>query len=304
MAWIESHDELRQHPKTKRLARLLGVSLPTAAGHLHFLWHWALRYAEDGRLGKYDIEEVAEAAAWDGDPQQFVDAMVDCGIDGSGFLDNTDGLALHDWHDYAGKLIEKRRKDAERKQQVRASDGRPPDVRGTSNGQRPDGAGNRTVPNRTVPKEKTPDGVSSNRRSDTAVREVFAYWQERLGHPHTKLSPDRKRKLAARLNEGESVERLKQAIDGCAASSFHQGENDQGRKYDSVELLFRNAGKVEEFCCLSPNAPPSGGAWTDEERRRMEEACALNADGRWEEAQDLCAGSDGMWMEVVRRGRA
>ena len=34
MAWIEAHQELRNHPKTKKAARLLGISRPQMIGHL------------------------------------------------------------------------------------------------------------------------------------------------------------------------------------------------------------------------------------------------------------------------------
>ena len=37
MAWIELHQALVAHPKTKRLARRLGVNLPTAIGGALFL---------------------------------------------------------------------------------------------------------------------------------------------------------------------------------------------------------------------------------------------------------------------------
>ena len=61
MAWIESHQELWRHPKTKKLARLLAVSVPTAIGHLHGIWYWALDFAQDGDLRRYDPEERASA---------------------------------------------------------------------------------------------------------------------------------------------------------------------------------------------------------------------------------------------------
>ena len=50
MAWIKSQQVLREHPKLKRLARRLEVSVPAALGHLHMLWWWALDYAQDGDL--------------------------------------------------------------------------------------------------------------------------------------------------------------------------------------------------------------------------------------------------------------
>ena len=74
MAWIESHQELGRHPKTRRLMRQLGVSLPTAIGHLHCLWWWALDFAQEGEITKYDAEAIADAALWDGEPQMFLDA--------------------------------------------------------------------------------------------------------------------------------------------------------------------------------------------------------------------------------------
>jgi hypothetical protein len=61
MAWLESHQDLRDHPKTARLRRRLGVSLPAAIGHLHLLWWWALTYADDGDLSGYDPDVIADA---------------------------------------------------------------------------------------------------------------------------------------------------------------------------------------------------------------------------------------------------
>jgi hypothetical protein len=111
MAWIESHQELGRHPKTARAARRLGLSRATVVGHLHYLWWWCLDYASDGDLSGYSAEEIAEAAAWDGDPSAFVSALVE-----AGFLDRTDGrLVVHDNADYNGKL--KRQRDDNRRRQ-------------------------------------------------------------------------------------------------------------------------------------------------------------------------------------------
>jgi hypothetical protein len=48
MPWIESHTNLARHPKTRRLCRLLDVSVPAAIGHLHLFWHWVLEFAPSG----------------------------------------------------------------------------------------------------------------------------------------------------------------------------------------------------------------------------------------------------------------
>ncbi|MDP4128395.1 MAG: hypothetical protein Q8912_15875 [Bacillota bacterium] len=101
MAWIESNQGLGRHPKTHKLARLLDQSAVTVVGHLHYLWWWALDYAQDGNIGKYDELEIAEACMWMGDHHSFVDALIQ-----AGFVDKTEsGLLIHDWFDYAGRLM-------------------------------------------------------------------------------------------------------------------------------------------------------------------------------------------------------
>lgn len=119
MAWIESHQSLANHRKLMRLCAQLGVSRPQAIGHLHLLWWWALdNVGPDGDLGDITDEELAMAAQWDGDPHEFADALTR-----SGFVDvHEDGSRwLHDWWDYAGKLLDKRARDRERMRQARGS---------------------------------------------------------------------------------------------------------------------------------------------------------------------------------------
>lgn len=125
MTWIESHDTLAQHPKTRRACRILSIAAPQMIGHLHLLWWWAMSYADDGDLGDFDERDIADAAQWDGDPALFVEALTDCGPGESpGFLDrdpDTGRLMIHDWDEYAGKLVERRRANAERMREKRAT---------------------------------------------------------------------------------------------------------------------------------------------------------------------------------------
>ena len=104
--WIESHQGVKTHPKTKRLMRYLAIPLPAAIGHLHCFWWWALDHAQDGSLDKYDAYDIADAAAWDSsDAEMFLKGMID-----AGFIDSDNGnLLIHDWMDYAGRLIDQRK---------------------------------------------------------------------------------------------------------------------------------------------------------------------------------------------------
>jgi len=156
MSWVESHQEIARHPKTKRLARALDISIPTTVGHLHILWHWCLDFAQDGDVTEFWADTIADAAMWEGDPETFALALVN-----TGWLDDAgDGsrIMIHDWDDYAGKLIEKRRADAERKRAARAKDvqdtssGHPTDIPVTAHVTVPNLTGQDTTePNRTEP---------------------------------------------------------------------------------------------------------------------------------------------------------
>lgn len=142
MAWLEVHQELPSHPKTVKAGRLLDIRRTSVVGHMVSLWLWALDHAQDGDLSGYDADEIANAAGWDGEPQAFVDALLTCGRQGkAGFLEIVDEkLLIHDWLEYTGKLIERRRQDAERKRTGRrneitgTSSGHPADIRRTSGG--------------------------------------------------------------------------------------------------------------------------------------------------------------------------
>jgi len=118
MAWIESHQELKDHPKTRKLSRHLGITVPAAIGHLHCLWWWALEYAQDGDLSEYDAEDIAEAAMWEGEAAPFTDGLVKAGFIDS--TDDTDAVMIHDWMEYAGRLVTSRRRKSEAMKEKRA----------------------------------------------------------------------------------------------------------------------------------------------------------------------------------------
>lgn len=112
MAWIESHQELWRHPKLKKLSRILEISKQEAVGYLHVLWWWALDYAQSGQvIPPHEMVDIADAVEWTGNAEVLVNALIE-----AGFLEkNEDGICIHDWYDYAGKLVERREKDRERK---------------------------------------------------------------------------------------------------------------------------------------------------------------------------------------------
>lgn len=142
MAWLKSHQELSNHPKMKKLARVLGINKVQAIGHLHMLWWWALDFAKDGDLSKYDHFDIADAAEWEADQDIFVNALLESGFlergsvnkktcsdenklnekacsDENKLSSKRGTLYIHDWDEYGGKLIANTQKDTERKRKQR-----------------------------------------------------------------------------------------------------------------------------------------------------------------------------------------
>jgi hypothetical protein len=102
---------------------------------------------------------------------------------------------------------------------------------------------NRIDKNR-IDKNKT----NTSDKSDIDILNIFGHWCSRMKKANnTKLTKDRKAKIKARLKEGYTVDQIKQAIDGCARSPYHMGQNDQGTVYDDLTLICRNGSKIEWF---------------------------------------------------------
>lgn len=100
-------------------------------------------------------------------------------------------------------------------------------------------------------------------RSDPA-RDIFEYWQGIMEKPRAKFGADQRKKINARLEEGWEPDLLKQAVDGCKASDWHMGANPRNRRYDSIDLIFRNAGKVQEFIDLNQSTnTTAAAAWLE-----------------------------------------
>jgi hypothetical protein len=194
VAWIESHQELRDHPKRKRLSRLLDISRRETIGLLHELWWWAYDYAAEGDLSTFTDEDIADAIDWEHDPGALIAALTQ-----SGFIN--DDRQIHDWEDFAQKWIERRQADKERK---RAKRQQPKPVQEMSNGhpaEIPSLSGvtgpNHTGPNHTGPDVTSPQPPPRRGGAAPAARERRAKAHESANgvmplpppHPPPKLGP-------------------------------------------------------------------------------------------------------------------
>ena len=103
MAWIQIHQQLKDHRKVLAAADELDIEPAHMLGLLISFWLWAIDNAPDGSLAGISDRMIARAAQWDKDPEEFVAALTSASL-----LDVTeDGvLEIHDWSEYTGKLIE------------------------------------------------------------------------------------------------------------------------------------------------------------------------------------------------------
>ena len=208
MAWIELHQSLPAHRKTMRLRRELKIKTAQAVGHLCMLWLWCLDNCPSGDISGLTSCEIAEAAGYEGkDPDAFVSAL-----QASGYLD--DDMHVHDWEEYAGRLIDKRSQNAQRMRDKRA---RAVNVHGTCSARAThvQGLPYPTVPNSTVPNSTVPLSSSTDDSNSAQGDDLTAYITANLYTP-TSGNWAALREIMA---DGMSTDMVKLAVDAANAQN-------------------------------------------------------------------------------------
>lgn len=115
--WGRYDVDLCNHFKTKKASRLLHTEVPCVIGHLICMWSWAMKMkvGADGDVSHIDRCDLAAEAQWKGDPDEFINALVD-----SGFLEaDGDRLYIHDWAEYGGSVLSAQEKNKEKQARFR-----------------------------------------------------------------------------------------------------------------------------------------------------------------------------------------
>lgn len=96
------------HPKIRRLAKILNISRTHAVGIVECLFHFTMEHAPQGNVGKWTDEEIADGIGWETDPKPLIDALL-----AAGWLDADDQfrLLVHDWADHADRGVRMRLKN-------------------------------------------------------------------------------------------------------------------------------------------------------------------------------------------------
>jgi hypothetical protein len=264
MAFIESHQKVERHRKTKRLMSIMNWSLDITVGKLHRFWWWALDYAEDGDLSRFTPEELGDSVGLSGDTSsRWVEAMLE-----SGWFDREPYFRIHDWWDYVGAFL--RSKYKRNKEKWEAIRDKCLDKKSTCNGYvtvtQPLREGyvtalpNLTIPNQAKEEEKEPFSLSDLQGKYPQARETLKRLQANLdeirkGQPRRmlvwaksiELEPDAQDKFFTRIaNHGE-----KAVFDAVLAESEATGEKSLAKMWDHVGKALDKLAKHE----IKPVAP-------------------------------------------------
>jgi len=81
LAWIEVHQHLKEHRKTRKFKNLMGITRAQAIGHLIMLWLWGIDNTDDhGIIMDADYDDIAIACDYHEDSQMIVSALITAGF--------------------------------------------------------------------------------------------------------------------------------------------------------------------------------------------------------------------------------
>ncbi len=253
MAWIEAHQELADHPKIYKLAKLLRINDENAPiGILLRLWWWAMDYAPDGSLGRYDADDLARATHWKGDAEDLLEALI-----GAGWIDKgPEGLQIHDWYQYAGRLMEQREikreqgrarqqrfKERHQKPEPEPDPGAPAEdnaeVTRYSRVSNAPTVQNTTQQNTTQQDQKEEAVAGPGRSAPCPFSEIVDLFNMTCSSfPKVKsITESRKKAIGARWREIQSLDAFREIFTAAEASPFLKGSNDRGWRADFDWIL-------------------------------------------------------------------
>lgn len=82
------------------------------------------------------------------------------------------------------------------------------------------------------------------------IERVFSHWKKVMKSHKSVLDKNRQTLIVNAL-KNYSIEDICAAIDGCAKSPHHMGENEQRVVYNGLNLILRNAEKIDQFIKLN-----------------------------------------------------
>lgn len=247
MPWVSIDDKMPEHPKV------------VAAGEPAFVLFvcglaYSNRHLTDGHIPQDVVCRLVNGTAL-----KRAAALVRVGL---WDVDNErGGWTIHDYLDYQPsreKVLSVRAKRAE----AGARGGKQTASKTAANGAANEKQKRTPTPNpSTNPKDQVPPLVELTLVEPPVPppvanpnHVVFCLWRETTGHLKARLDGKRNRTIGRALRE-YPFDDVCDAIRGWTQSSWHRGQNPDGRVYDSLELILRDAEHLERFRDLERYGP-------------------------------------------------
>lgn len=92
-----------------------------------------------------------------------------------------------------------------------------------------------------------PKPLNNNKPYAEQVRQIFAFWQETMDKPNTRLVNDRKSIINKWLKQGYTDKQIKKAVAGCRLTPFNMGDNDRHTAYNDFNVILRDSAHIDRF---------------------------------------------------------
>lgn len=110
-----------------------------------------------------------------------------------------------------------------------------------------------------------------------AIEEIFEHWKNTFNHKKTVLNEVRYNTITEALDRGFSVDQLLTAINGCALTPHNQGNNEQDKVYDGLEVIFKHADNIERFIRNAENPPATAKVVSQQEQAIINNINTMNS---------------------------
>lgn len=106
--------------------------------------------------------------------------------------------------------------------------------------------------------------VKNDQSNESDIQTIFEYWQKIMSSPKSVLDDKRMRLISNALKNYEPA-LICQAIRGCSKSPHNMGVNDRSTKYNGLNLILRDAERIDYFVNID-NAKAKPGVETIEQK--------------------------------------
>jgi hypothetical protein len=109
-------------------------------------------------------------------------------------------------------------------------------------------------------KEKSGKGKKIAKKNQVSllgndILSIFDFWKKTFHYPHAQLDTKRKSLIEQALHLGYSVNDLCEAIAGCSCTPHNMGKNEQGERYNGLQIILRDADQIDRFI-QNARSPP------------------------------------------------